>query len=165
MLAPDHEVYKEAGEKYEIPWQVVSAIHSAETSGRRHTDSPVSPAGATGCTQFLPSTFYGNIRWTIEGKTYQYSFKEQATEELIQYHLKRIGVSNAKFYLGYGVDGDHDGVIDLKNCIDAIFSTANYLSQNYEKSKSFEKAVFRYNHANWYVNNVKKYAKELGFIF
>ncbi|MBU1167238.1 lytic transglycosylase domain-containing protein [Patescibacteria group bacterium] len=49
-------VYKSAGEQYQIPWEVLSAIHKVET-GRRGDTSVASYAGASGPMQFMPSTF------------------------------------------------------------------------------------------------------------
>lgn len=49
-------IYKAAGERFGIPWQVISAVHYVET-GRRGNTSIGSYAGAVGPMQFLPSTF------------------------------------------------------------------------------------------------------------
>jgi hypothetical protein len=162
LLEKDSLIYKKAGDQYNVPWQLISSIHAKETSGTRHTKSPTSPAGAYGCTQFLPSTFYGNIRWVQNGKKQKYSFKEEATEEMVKEQLLRIGVPNARFYKGYGVDGSNDGKIELENCVDAIYSTANYLSAS---GDDYVNAVYRYNKPAWYLKGVRKYAKELNFIF
>ncbi|KAA6446987.1 M23 family metallopeptidase [Bacillus swezeyi] len=54
---------------------------------------------------------------------------------------------------GYGVDGDGDGKADPYNLTDAIYSTANYLSKN-GFTKDPYKAIFNYNHADWYVKKV-----------
>jgi hypothetical protein len=49
------EVYRQAGEKYGVPWQILSALHFLET-GRR--DGPISSGyGPQGPMQFLPTTF------------------------------------------------------------------------------------------------------------
>jgi hypothetical protein len=53
----------------------------------------------------------------------------------------------------YGVDGDGDGVADIENLYDAIFSAAHYLSKSgYRQDK--QKAVYAYNHSNPYVQRV-----------
>lgn len=49
-------IYKQASERYGIPWQVLSAVHKVET-GRRGDTAIGSYAGAVGPMQFLPSTF------------------------------------------------------------------------------------------------------------
>jgi hypothetical protein len=63
----------------------------------------------------------------------------------------------------YGIDGDGDGKADINNCIDSIYSAANYISKNYHKSGSYRIAIYRYNHANWYVNKVMNIASILGY--
>lgn len=53
----------------------------------------------------------------------------------------------------YGVDGDGDGVADIENLHDAIFSAAHYLSKSgYRQDR--QKAVYAYNHSNAYVQRV-----------
>jgi Transglycosylase SLT domain len=57
----------------------------------------------------------------------------------------------------YGVDGNGDGVIDRWNPADAIFSMANYLHASGAPS-DYKKAIFAYNHAGWYVEEVEHWA-------
>jgi hypothetical protein len=53
----------------------------------------------------------------------------------------------------YGVDANKDGRRDPYNPVDAIFAAARYLkSAGYEHS--VRKAIFAYNHADWYVDSV-----------
>jgi murein DD-endopeptidase MepM/ murein hydrolase activator NlpD len=52
-------IYKEAGAKYGIPWQVLAAINSIETDYGRNLS--VSSAGAIGWMQFMPAT------WAVYG--------------------------------------------------------------------------------------------------
>ena len=51
-------------------------------------------------------------------------------------------------------DGDGDGKADPYNVTDAMYSTANYLAANGGASGNYQKAVFAYNHATWYVSRV-----------
>ncbi|MDQ6835504.1 MAG: lytic murein transglycosylase, partial [Actinomycetota bacterium] len=53
----------------------------------------------------------------------------------------------------WGVDANGDGVADPYNPVDAIFSAARYLHAA-GASKSISRAVFAYNHADWYVQSV-----------
>jgi Transglycosylase SLT domain len=53
----------------------------------------------------------------------------------------------------YGVDGDGDGVKDRYNPADAIPSTANLLRRSGAPA-DYRRAIFAYNHANWYVDDV-----------
>ncbi|HRV60971.1 MAG TPA: lytic murein transglycosylase, partial [Solirubrobacterales bacterium] len=58
----------------------------------------------------------------------------------------------------WGVDANGDKVRDPYNPVDAICSAANYLKYfGYEKSPY--DAIFAYNHADWYVQLIFKYAK------
>jgi murein DD-endopeptidase MepM/ murein hydrolase activator NlpD len=52
-------IYKAAGKRYHIPWQILAAINSIETNYGR--DLSVSSAGAVGWMQFMPDT------WTTYG--------------------------------------------------------------------------------------------------
>jgi soluble lytic murein transglycosylase-like protein len=53
----------------------------------------------------------------------------------------------------WGVDASGDGVADPYDPQDAIFSAARYLNAAHGQS-DIRRAVFAYNHANWYVNEV-----------
>lgn len=56
-------------------------------------------------------------------------------------------------FAAYGVDGNGDGKVSPWNLEDAIYSAANYLAaNNYQNDK--RKAIWHYNHAEWYVNDV-----------
>jgi hypothetical protein len=65
----------------------------------------------------------------------------------------------------YGVDANGDGVKDPNNPEDAIFAAANYLSASGMPSDTWG-AIFAYNHADWYVEDVLEhagcYADEVG---
>ena len=68
------------------------------------------------------------------------------------------------FNLGYAVDADSDGAINLKEWPDAIYSAANYLKVkgNYSKNdKGRRGAIFQYNHSDEYVNGVIRYSDEI----
>jgi cell wall-associated NlpC family hydrolase len=66
----------------------------------------------------------------------------------------------------YGVDGDHDGHKDRYNPADAIYGAANYLCANHagKGGKHLYRAIWQYNHADWYVRKVlalaAKYASQ-----
>ncbi|MBK5110143.1 MAG: lytic murein transglycosylase [Thermoleophilia bacterium] len=53
----------------------------------------------------------------------------------------------------YGIDGDGDGKDDPYNPRDAIHSAANYLSAAGAPGDWYD-AIWAYNHADWYVNDV-----------
>jgi hypothetical protein len=56
----------------------------------------------------------------------------------------------------YGVDGDGDRRADIMNPYDAVPGAARYLCANGagRGGRSLYNAIFRYNHADWYVRNV-----------
>ena len=58
----------------------------------------------------------------------------------------------------WGVDGDGDGVKDIFSAPDAIYSAANYLHDSGAPG-DWQEAVFAYNHADWYVEKVLRYAR------
>jgi soluble lytic murein transglycosylase-like protein len=66
-------------------------------------------------------------------------------------------------FAAYGVDGDGDGDEDVQDPADAVFTAANYLCANGGgKGREGEAgALFRYNHADWYVAMVQRIADEL----
>ncbi len=57
----------------------------------------------------------------------------------------------------YGVDGDGDGRIDRWDPADAIYAMANYLRASGAPG-DYHKAIFAYNHADWYVAEVERWA-------
>nr|BFE28988.1 hypothetical protein GCM10010200_012390 [Actinomadura rugatobispora] len=61
----------------------------------------------------------------------------------------------------YGVDGDGDGKADIMNPYDAIPGAARYLCANGagRGGKQLYRAVWHYNHADWYVQKVLALAK------
>jgi hypothetical protein len=61
----------------------------------------------------------------------------------------------------YGVDANRDGNKDPFNPVDAIFAAARYLNAAGAET-DIRKAVFAYNHANWYVDSVLMRAQVIG---
>ncbi len=61
----------------------------------------------------------------------------------------------------YGVDANRDGKKDPYNPVDAIFAAARYLKAA-GADKDLRKAIFAYNHANWYVDSVLMRARLIG---
>ena len=61
----------------------------------------------------------------------------------------------------YGVDANNDNVRDPYNPVDAIFAAARYLRAA-GADTDIRKAVFAYNHANWYVDSVLLRAQVIG---
>jgi murein DD-endopeptidase MepM/ murein hydrolase activator NlpD len=103
-------IYKAAGRRFHLPWQVLAAINAIETDYGRNLS--VSPAGAIGWMQFMPET------WA-------------------RYGLAANGTARANPY-------------DPR---DAIFSAARYLDESWG-AKHIRRALYAYNHAWWYVDEV-----------
>lgn len=62
-------------------------------------------------------------------------------------------------WAAYGVDGDGDGVRDVYNPADAIFGAANYLcASGAGDTATLRRALWTYNHADWYVEQVLQLA-------
>lgn len=62
----------------------------------------------------------------------------------------------------YGVDGNGDGKIEIGSDADSVFSAANALRAwgVGDGPEAVRSALFRYNHAHWYVNDVLYYAAQ-----
>ena len=63
----------------------------------------------------------------------------------------------------YGVDANNDGRKDPYNPVDAICAAANYLDAA-GGAEDLSTAIFAYNHADWYVDEVLLYARQYGKI-
>ena len=63
-------------------------------------------------------------------------------------------------FVAYAVDGDGDGVANIQDPADAIYSAARYLCAWGAGlgGQSLYAAIFAYNHADWYVREVIAYA-------
>jgi len=61
----------------------------------------------------------------------------------------------------FGVDGDGDGDTDVYDDVDAIYAAANLL-HGAGAPRDWYGAIFSYNHADWYVAEVERYAKRFG---
>ncbi|GAA2469120.1 hypothetical protein GCM10009858_03030 [Terrabacter carboxydivorans] len=67
-------------------------------------------------------------------------------------------------FAAVGVDGDRNGLVDIRNDADSITSAANYLVRSgvTDGPDGVAKALYAYNHASWYVNDVLHYAHAYG---
>lgn len=139
-------IYQAAEKTYGVPWNLLAAHHKVETDFSR-IKVMVSPVGAQGHMQFMPLTWLG---WSYPGGN-------RLGNAAIP---KEVLTSPAaiKKYGGYGVDANGDKKADPYDLEDAIFSAANYLAANGAAEGNIEKAVFAYNHADWYVKEVLDYA-------
>src|SRR5688572_14962500 len=64
-------------------------------------------------------------------------------------------------WLRWGMDGSGDGIADPWNAEDGIYSAARYLAAA-EGRTDISRAIFAYNHAQWYVDDVLELAALFG---
>lgn len=139
-------IYRAAEEEYGVPWNLLAAIHRVETVFST-LDPMISPVGAEGHLQFMPCTWTGWQHPSCGGLG-----KGNIPESV------KTDPAMIEKYGGYGVDASGSGVADPWDIEDAIFSAANYLAANGATHGDFERAVFAYNRANWYVDDVLGFA-------
>jgi len=143
--APDNllPVFMEAQNKYNVSWAVLAAIARIESGygqGEVYKKrNGVSPAGAVGFMQFLPTTWSGGNNPKASNNPDNPTWDDDP-----------VSITQ---YGGYGTDGDGDGKADPYNPIDAVFAAASYLKANGFETDA-RKAIWHYNHADWYVNDV-----------
>lgn len=138
-------LYQEAADAYGIPWTLLAAHHRIETKFSS-MDPLLSPVGAEGHMQFMPCTFVGWSHPSCSGLGEGDIPDKEKTDPAVIAH-----------YGGYGVDGDKDGLADPYNLTDAVYSAANYLSQNGAAKGDLERAIYQYNHSTAYVEDVLHY--------
>jgi cell wall-associated NlpC family hydrolase len=125
--------YQAAGAQYGIPWTMLAGIGEIESgqgrSGAPGVHSGANPAGAAGPMQFGIGGLAGNT-W---GGAPVHPASEHAG--------------------GYGIDGDHDGIVNVYDPGDAIPSAAAFL-QAHGAPADIRAALFAYNHSDGYVTDV-----------
>ncbi|GAA3707947.1 NlpC/P60 family protein [Nonomuraea antimicrobica] len=128
------ELYKEHGKKIGVQWNILAAVGKRETNHGRSdlpgVKSGTNYAGAAGPMQFLISTWGGKARIPVPSK-----------------------------FNGYASDGDGDGVGDVYNPADAILGAARMLKRN-GAPENVRQALFVYNRAWWYVDQVEEIARK-----
>lgn len=141
-------IYKEAGAKYHVPWNLLAAHHRVETVFST-IKIMTSPVGAIGHMQFMKKTWLG---WSWKGGT---RLGDASIPDSVLTSPAAI-----KKYGGYGVDADGDGRADPMNLKDAIFAAAKYLAANGAASGNIRQAVLAYNHSTEYLNEVLGFADQ-----
>ncbi|MGC5014664.1 C40 family peptidase [Streptosporangium sp. DT93] len=132
------KLYREHGKEIGVQWNVLAGVGKRETDHGRSTlqgvQSGVNYAGAAGPMQFLISTWGGKAKIKIPST-----------------------------FNGYASDGDGDGWADVYNPADAILGAAKMLKRN-GAPEDVRRALFVYNRAWWYVDQVMeiagRYAKD-----
>ena len=143
-------IYQSAAKEYGLDqWIILPAIHRVETvfSTLSVMESYV---GATGHFQFMPCTWVGWGHPSCGGSGKGNISKSDLMNPAL---IKKYG--------GYGVDANSDGKSDPYDIEDAIFAAAKYLTVSMKTNGRYtdplKNAVFAYNHADWYVDDVFKY--------
>lgn len=112
------------------------------------------------------------LLWRAAGDTYGVPWSLLASINSVESDFGRnMGPSSAgaigwmQFMPGtwarWGVDADGNGVADPWNPEDAIYSAARYLAASGAARGDVRRAVFSYNHATWYVDEVVNLAAAL----
>ncbi len=107
--------------------------------------------------------------WKAAGQAYGVPWSVLAAINKIESNFGRnMGPSSAgaigwmqfmpSTWLRWGTDADGNGIADPWNAVDAIYSAARYLAAS-GASQDIRQAVFSYNHAWWYVNDVMQLAQ------
>ena len=126
-------LYKKDGAKVGVQWAVLAAVGKRETDHGRSNlpgvKSGTNYAGAAGPMQFLVGTWGGKAEIKMPSKVN-----------------------------GYASDGDGDGWADIYNPADAILGAAKMLKRN-GAPDDLRRALFTYNRAIWYVDQVLAIAK------
>ncbi|GIH69245.1 C40 family peptidase [Sphaerimonospora thailandensis] len=127
------ELYTKVGKQTGVQWNVLAAIGKRETDHGRSklpgVSSGTNYAGAAGPMQFLISTWGGQAKIKVAS-----------------------GIN------GYASDGDGDGYGDVYNPADAILGAAKMLKRN-GAPDDLRRAIFVYNRATWYVDQVLEIAE------
>jgi cell wall-associated NlpC family hydrolase len=128
------DLYKKNGQKIGVQWNILAAVGKRETDHGRSdlpgVKSGTNSAGAAGPMQFLISTWGGKARMPVSSTIN-----------------------------GYASDGDGDGVGDIYNPADAILGAAKMLKRN-GAPENVRQALFVYNRAWWYVDQVEEIARK-----
>lgn len=130
------QLYMAAGQRYGLDWSILAGIGSIETNhGRLKAPGVTSGANAFGCCggpmQFYFVPYSGRLR---------------------------NGEKNSSTWGAMSVDGNGDGWKIVWDPQDAIPSAARYLKASGAPG-NWQKAIFAYNRAQWYVDDVLSRAR------
>jgi murein DD-endopeptidase MepM/ murein hydrolase activator NlpD len=113
-----------------------------------------------------------NLLWQRAGNAYGIPWQVLASINKIESNFgQNMGPSSAgavgwmqfmpSTWLRWGVDADGDSVADPWNPTDAVFAAARYLAAAGGQT-DISRAIFAYNHADWYVRQVLDLARVYG---
>ena len=137
-IPPEYlQIFMAAQREYDVAWNVLATIAGVESNFQR--DPGISTAGAVGFMQFMPTTWSGNSNPIAKDDPSAPSY-DTDPKSIVSYG-------------GYGKDANGDGVADPYEPWDAVFAAAHLLKANgfHEDPR---KAIYAYNHAWWYVDEI-----------
>jgi len=136
------EIYQEVGEEKGIPWNILAGVGQVESHHGRWEGPGITEGhndwGAAGPMQF------GSLDGSAAGNSWG-GEPVQPVEERPE--------------TGYGVDGNEDGIVNVYDPADAIPAAADYLIAH-GLEDDVRQAIFGYNHAWWYVDDVMEWAEQ-----
>jgi len=163
-----------------LGFTVSSGVHSAPSVSLPSAAVPNSPGGISIPVSFTtpPSTpqvlDLSGLRplWQRAGSAYGIPWNVLAAINKIESNFgQNMGPSSAgaigwmqfmpSTWLRWGVDADGDGIADPWNATDAVYAAARYLAASGGQS-DIARAIFSYNHADWYVREVLDLARVYG---
>jgi len=156
------------------------AEDAARGAGERAGGEMGAPLGAAGQPAQIPNFFIGQFRippfllsiYQAAGIQYGVPWEVLAAiNEIETDYGRNLTVSSAgargwmqfmpSSWQAYGVDANEDGRKDPYNPVDAIFAAARYLKAAGAET-DLRRAIFAYNHADWYVDSVLRRARLIG---
>ncbi len=135
------ELYREAGEDRGVPWNILAGIGQVESHHGRWDGPGITEGhndwGAAGPMQF------GSLDGSAAGNSWGGEPIQDVEDRPDQ---------------GYGVDGNGDGIVNVYDPADAIPAAADYLI-SHGIEDDVRQAIFGYNRAWWYVDDVLEWAE------
>lgn len=155
---------------------IVDAAHATGTPGLGFDlPAPGTPRQASLHNPPAPIPAHVQVLYEAAGRAYRLPWTLLAGIGMAETaHGRATGVSSAgarghmqfmpATFATMGVDGDGDGHAVIDNPADSIFSAANYLTHSgvHDGPTGVRAALFAYNRATWYVNDVLFYAHAYG---
>jgi membrane-bound lytic murein transglycosylase B len=113
---------------------------------------------------YLKVSKHSGVPWQILAAVHRVETRQSGTTMITSY----AGAQGPMQFMpatfrAYGVDGNGDGIVDIGNIDDAMFSAANYLKANGAARGEVYNALYRYNRSHAYVNHVLGIAHSLGY--
>jgi murein DD-endopeptidase MepM/ murein hydrolase activator NlpD len=140
------QIFLAAQREYGVAWNVLAAVAKVESSFGANMGP--SSQGAVGFMQFMPTT------WSGSANPYARDDPRSPAWDTDPERIKQYG--------GYGTDADGDGRADPFNPWDAVFAAAKFLKAN-GFDADVRRALWQYNHADWYVARVLEAASSYSF--